>query len=130
MEEALAKRLFRQVTEALNFMYSKRCVHLDIKLKKVLLIKDKDKQLIAKLGDFGDVMHFESNQKIECFDSEVGTKTYQATEARKANNKQLYDPITADIYSLTIVLFLMLIQIIKTNSINTVRVLKTSNRFF
>jgi serine/threonine protein kinase len=108
MDEVLAKRLFRQVAETLNFMHSKRCVHLDIKPENVLLIKDKYKQLVAKLGDFGDVMHFESNQKIECFYSEVETKTYQAPDLRKANDKQPYDPMAADIYSLGIVLFLML----------------------
>ncbi len=42
MGEVLAKRLFRQVAEALNFMHSKRCVHLDIKPEYILLIKDKD----------------------------------------------------------------------------------------
>ncbi len=47
MDEVLAKRLFRQVPEAFNFMHSKRFVHLDIKPEDVLLIKDKDKQLAA-----------------------------------------------------------------------------------
>ncbi len=63
MEEVLAKRLFRQVAEALNFLHSKRCVYLDIKPENVLLIKDKDKQLVAKLGDFGDVMHSRATKK-------------------------------------------------------------------
>jgi serine/threonine protein kinase len=82
MEEVLAKRLFRQVAEALNFMHSKRCVHLDIKLENILLIKDEDKQLVAKLGYFEDVMHFESNQKNECSDSEFGTKTSGARSTK------------------------------------------------
>jgi serine/threonine protein kinase len=106
MEEVLAKRLFRRVAEALNFLHSKRCVHLDIKPENVLLIKDKDKQLVAKLRDFGDVMHFESNEKIECSDSDVGMKTYRVPEERKANNKQLYDPMAA--HNFGIVLFLIL----------------------
>ncbi len=59
--------------------------------------------MVAKLSDFEDVMHFESNQKIECSDSKVGTKTYQVPEVRKANDKQPYEPMAADIYSLGIV---------------------------
>jgi serine/threonine protein kinase len=108
MDEVSAKRLFRQVAEALNFMHSKRCVHLDIKLENVLLIKDKDKQLVAKLCDFEDVIHYDINEIFICTDGEVGTKTYQVPEVRKASDEQPYDPMVVDIYSLGIVLFLML----------------------
>jgi serine/threonine-protein kinase GIN4 len=108
MDEVLAKRLFRQVAEALNIMHSKRCVHLDIRPENVLLIKDEDKQLVAKLGDFEDVIHYHINEIVICTDGEVGTKTYQAPEVRKANDEQPYDPMATDIYSLGIVLFLLL----------------------
>jgi serine/threonine protein kinase len=108
MDEVLVKRLFRQVPEAFNFMHSKRFVHLDIKPEDVLLIKDKDKQLVAKLGYFEDVIHYHINEIIICTDGEVGTMTYQAPEVRKVNDEQPYDPMAADIYNLGIVLFLML----------------------
>jgi serine/threonine protein kinase len=99
MDEVLAKILFRQVAEALNFMHSKRCVHLGIKPENVLLIK---------LGDFEDVIHHHINEIVTCTDGEVGTKTYQAPEVRKANDEQPYDPMATDIYNLRIVLFFLL----------------------
>lgn len=45
--------LIMQIFDAVDFMHANQVIHQDIKPENVLIFKDKDGQLVAKLNDFG-----------------------------------------------------------------------------
>ncbi|TPX62446.1 hypothetical protein SpCBS45565_g07018 [Spizellomyces sp. 'palustris'] len=89
-----AKRVFRQIAEAVGYCHEKNFVHRDLKLENILLTENLD----VKLIDFG-------------FTREVTTRnlldTYCGSVAYAAPGKQYSGP-QADIWSLGVILYTLL----------------------
>lgn len=96
LEENEAKKLFRQIVEAINYCHSKNIVHRDIKLENILM----DKERNAKVIDFGFSIIIPSHKKLTIF---CGTPSYMAPEIISRN----YSGQTADVWALGVLLFVM-----------------------
>ena len=99
IEYFISCEIFRQITEALNYLHSLKpepLIHRDLKPENILIGMSENKR-ICKLADFGLSKFIEN-----CSGSHtkyIGTPRYTAPEIR---NGHRYD-ITADIYSLGII---------------------------
>lgn len=96
LTEKLARTYFRQLVEALEHLHNHGRAHLDIKLDNLFLTED----YTLKLGDF-DLSFTEGDEQI----CSSGSVDYRAPEVIDSSGD--YDPYSADIYSLGIVLFLL-----------------------
>lgn len=98
MGEDAGKYFFNQLLDVLEYLHSQKIVHRDIKLENILV----DKNLNLKLADFG----FAANQRIHKLNSYRGTFTYMAPEIKEYRP---YDGRAADIFSLGVILFIVVI---------------------
>jgi serine/threonine protein kinase len=96
LDEKMARYYFRQLVEGVEYMHSMRIAHLDIKPCNVFL----DENFNLKLGDF-DFSSFEGDGKFE-----KGSEGFRAPEVIVKNNYNIYK---ADIYSIGIMLFSLLV---------------------
>lgn len=96
LEEKLARTYFRRLVEAVEYMHNSKTAHLDIKLCNILLDEDYD----IKLADF-DLSSFEGDGKFE-----KGTENFRAPEVIRNST---YDIYKADVFSLGVVLFQLLV---------------------
>lgn len=104
LEEELAKFLFVQLASAVEHMHTRHIAHFDVKLENILL----DEYYNIKLADFGSVEVMQSHDEL--FHYKKGTHWYMAPEVTSCpTTKKAYSPFKADVYSLGISLFLMLI---------------------
>jgi len=97
LDEEVARTYFHQVIKGIEYIHKKKIAHMDIKLENLFL----DKDYSIKVGDFDLAQYFEEKcQKGK------GTRNYRAPEVirRKCQNFG-----AADIYSIGVVLFLMLL---------------------
>ncbi|KAJ3339158.1 hypothetical protein HDU93_008544 [Gonapodya sp. JEL0774] len=96
----LAKRLFRQVVEAVKYCHDRNLVHRDLKLENVMLTEDMGN---VKLIDFGFTREVASlpTQK-QLLDTYCGSTAYAAPEM--IIGKQYLGP-QADIWSLGVILY-------------------------
>ncbi|OUM63659.1 hypothetical protein PIROE2DRAFT_30030, partial [Piromyces sp. E2] len=92
-----AKKLFRQLVEAVHYCHEKNFVHRDLKLENVLLSSD----FTIKLSDFGFTREF---SKSKLLDTYCGSVAYAAPEM--ISGKQYNGP-GADIWSLGVILYTM-----------------------
>lgn len=99
VDEALAKRIFVQLVQAVKLCHSLNIVHRDIKLDNVLITAD---QRIIKLCDFSICRFVEFGGRLKDFS---GTPAYLAPEVL-VNCE--HDPVAADMWSLGVVLYSML----------------------
>jgi Serine/threonine protein kinase len=95
-DKKLVRTYFHQLVEGLEFLHSNRFSHLDLKLENLLLGKD----LKLKIADF-DL----SYQADDVFVYGSGTPNFRAPEIRGKYCKNTY---AADIYSLGIILFILM----------------------
>ena len=95
LEEWDAKRVFRQILEALKYCHSRCITHRDIKLENVLL----DELNTIKLIDFGFSTCIPNDRRIKIF---CGTPSYMAPEIVR---KTEYCGPPADIWALGVLLF-------------------------
>lgn len=95
--EPEARRLFRQMISAVEYMHRKGIVHRDLKLENCLL----DDQRNIKIIDLGLGNFFKPHQLLESF---CGTPDYAAPELWM---NEPYDGPAADIWSLGVLLFSM-----------------------
>mmetsp|Transcript_105075 Transcript_105075/g.208884 ORF Transcript_105075/g.208884 Transcript_105075/m.208884 type:complete len:521 (-) Transcript_105075:67-1629(-) len=107
--EPLAKYVFRQVAEGLAFIHSKDIVHRDLKPENVLVDKTNstEQNLEVKLADFGVSKIINNGYSIAM--SHVGTEEYQAPEVGDPKTAALGYDQTADLWSLGVVLYVMLV---------------------
>lgn len=119
IEENIARFIFLQMSSAIEFLHSQNFCHLDIKLENTLL----DEFFNAKLADFGSGVSLlktagQTNHK-------VGTPLYMAPEVRDLSQNETFDGLKADIYSLGVTLWIMLLgefpkQFTKENASSTI----------
>jgi len=92
-DEILARTLFHQLIEGMEYLHAQGISHMDLKLENLLLGED----LKLKIADF-DLAFIDGDKTIRG----KGTCNYRAPELR---NKSCMDPKKADIYSAGILLF-------------------------
>ena len=107
IDEPKAKILFRQLSEALNYMHNEVIAHRDIKCENVLLNKSKT---VAKLTDFGF--------SRTCYDNATGRRLLTQTQCGSLafvgpelieGNKIPFDAICHDCWSIGVVLYCMVV---------------------
>lgn len=92
-DEKLARTLFRQLIEGLDYLHRQNVAHLDIKPDNLLLTED----MKVKISDF-DRAHMKSDKDV----ARIGTPNYRAPEILKGYCRK---PEKADIYSAGVTLF-------------------------
>lgn len=119
IEEELVRFMFLQLSDAVRHMHTKLLAHLDLKLENILL----DKYYNIKLADLG-VAHQLTKDDNRCCHRR-GTIYYMAPEVTDLPRDGEYDAYKADIYSLGVCLYILLIgdfpdqHILNMNSIST-----------
>jgi serine/threonine protein kinase len=97
LSEKVAKFIFRQIIEALQYIHSNNIIHRDIKLDNILI----DLNNTIKLCDFGVSKQIKENEVIY---DQCGTPAYIAPEILRNEGFQGY---AADVWSAGIVLYAM-----------------------
>lgn len=97
LSEKVAKFIFRQIVEALQYIHSKNIIHRDIKLDNILI----DLNNTIKLCDFGVSKQIKQGEVIY---DQCGTPAYIAPEILRNEGFQGF---SADIWSAGIVLYAM-----------------------
>lgn len=119
IEEDLVKFMFLQLTDAVRFIHSNYLVHLDLKLENILL----DKFYNIKLADLG--VAFELGKNKQKWNLRRGTLFYMAPEVMDLQKDCEFDAYKADIYSLGVWLYILLIgdfpdkTVLSMNSLST-----------
>lgn len=81
VDEDTAKKIVKQVLEALMYLHTERIVHRDIKLANIL-IDDLNEPNVVKISDFGlSAKH--DKFTFEGFTSQCGTEYYKSPEQLK-----------------------------------------------
>lgn len=103
IEEDISRLLIVQLWSAVEFMHLQGYAHLDIKLENILL----DEFYNVKLADMGGSLWIkDSNGYV---DRRRGTTLYMAPEVISFTPGDVYNALKADIYSLGVAIFVMLI---------------------
>lgn len=119
IEEELVRFMFLQLSDAIRHMHSKKYAHLDIKLENILL----DKYFNIKLADLGVAHQFTDESPY--WNIRRGTIHYMAPEISDLQKDESYDAKKADIYSLGVCLYILLVgdfpdrNVLNCNSFNT-----------
>ena len=98
LDEAEAKRIFRQVVNGVEYCHSKSIAHRDIKLENLLM----DESNNVKIIDFGFSTCMSNSSKIKIF---CGTPSYMSPEI--VTRKEYAGP-PADVWALGVLLYAML----------------------
>lgn len=111
--ENIAKFIFRQIIEGIQYIHSNNIVHRDIKLDNILI----DINNTIKICDFGVAKQV---KKGEILTEQCGTPAYIAPEILKSNG---YEGFGVDIWSAGVVLYTMLTGTVpfKANSFNELK---------
>ena len=102
------RNIFKQCVQCVYWMHVKGVCHLDLSLENTMIYKVDG--LKVKIIDFGLAKHYDykNNEKDANFlnDKRVGKRGYMAPEVY---NKMIYDARKADVWSLGVMLFMMLV---------------------
>lgn len=96
--ETIAKFMFKQIIEGIQYIHSKNVIHRDIKLDNILI----DLNNTIKICDFGVSKQI---KKGEIINDQCGTPAYIAPEILKGNG---YEGYGVDIWSAGVALYTML----------------------
>jgi serine/threonine protein kinase len=103
LEEEIARFQFNQMANAAQFIHSQEYAHLDMKLENILL----DKYFNAKVADLGAAVNVaKTNGRTY---HRRGTILYMAQEVLDLKSGETFDAFKADIYSLGVCLYVMLV---------------------
>jgi hypothetical protein len=97
LKERDARRIFRQVVEAIDYCHEVHVIHRDLKAENLLL----DSQLGIKLIDFGLSNRWAPGELLKTF---CGSPTYTAPELIK---RQQYEGPEVDLWSLGVLLYVL-----------------------
>lgn len=103
MEEEITRFMFRQMASATLFIHSQSYAHLDLKLENILL----DKYFNVKVADLGAAVYVAKTKGKTYY--RRGTILYMAPEVLELKSGQTFDALKADVYSLGICLYVMLV---------------------
>lgn len=103
LEEIVWRFIFIQIANAVKHLHDRKFAHLDIKLENILL----DKLFNAKIADFGSGVSLIKTKGLT--DHKVGTPLYMAPEIKQLSKGEFFQGMKADIYSLGVSLWLMLL---------------------
>lgn len=81
IDEQIAKKIVKQVLEALMHLHSERIIHRDIKLENIL-IDDLNEPDVVKISDFGLSAKLDKFM-FEGFTTQCGTEYYKSPEQLK-----------------------------------------------
>ncbi|RWS30820.1 hypothetical protein B4U80_04311 [Leptotrombidium deliense] len=98
MNEKKAKKYFKQILNAIDYLHKNNIVHRDLKAENLLLSKNGK---IVKLADFGFSNYFQSNSLLSTW---CGSPPYAAPELFEGRH---YNGPKADIWSLGVVLYVL-----------------------
>jgi len=96
------RQMFRQLVDCVSWMHKKSICHLDLSLENTMIYDSKN--LYVKIIDFGLSSYFPNGNFVN--DKRVGKIQYMAPEVYA---RKVYDAKKADIWSLGVILFMMLI---------------------
>lgn len=103
LEEEIARFFAIQLWSAVDFIHSQHYAHLDLKLENILF----DEYFNIKVADMGSSLDVSNTQGMAY--KRRGTYVYMAPEVANFVQGQKYNASAADVYSLGITLFVMLI---------------------
>jgi len=106
--EVQARRWFRQIVDAMEYLHSKNVYHRDMKLANVLL----DSNGVIKIADFGLCVRLEDSDDLR--NTFCGTPQFMAPEVAEKNNHGL----KSEVWSLGVILLRMLTH---TNPFNSTK---------
>jgi len=106
--EVQARRWFRQIVDAMEYLHSKNVYHRDMKLANVLL----DSNGVIKIADFGLCVRLEDSDDLR--NTFCGTPQFMAPEVAEKNNHGL----KSEVWSLGVILLRMLTN---TNPFNSTK---------
>ena len=101
--------ILSDVADALSAVHACGVVHGDIKPQNVLLFRDQDGSLIAKLSDFGGCFASEEAKQLNTLNGLAGTEYWNAPEATSRENPS-FGLETRDYYSLGLVTYYLLFE--------------------
>ncbi|KAK4707402.1 hypothetical protein R3W88_033048 [Solanum pinnatisectum] len=101
LKEDVARKLFQQLINAIDFCHSRGVYHRDLKLENLLL----DENGNLKISDFGLSALAESKCQDGLLHTKCGTPAYVAPEVI---NRRGYDGAKADIWSCGVILYVLL----------------------
>ncbi|XP_033115912.1 testis-specific serine/threonine-protein kinase 3-like [Anneissia japonica] len=94
-----ARRTFKEILEVVEYFHEEGIAHRDLKCENILL----DQNNHVKLSDFSFARNCKSGDKCSTF---CGTLEYIAPEVLRQDD---YDPRVADIWSIGVILYIMLV---------------------
>ncbi|KAK0167566.1 hypothetical protein PV327_004946 [Microctonus hyperodae] len=97
MTESEARRIFRQIVQAVHYLHQQRVVHRDLKAENLLLDADNN----IKLADFGFSNEFTPGMPLSTW---CGSPPYAAPEIFEGKH---YDGPRTDVWSLGVVLYVL-----------------------
>ncbi|CAK9012298.1 unnamed protein product [Durusdinium trenchii] len=109
--ELMGRHVFQQIVEGLAYIHSKNIIHRDLKPDNILVdeaSKSTPEKLEIKLADFGHsrLINDGSHRRLT---ARIGTAMYWAPEVSDPNLAAMGYDQTADLWSLGVVLYVMLI---------------------
>lgn len=100
LSEAAARPIFRQILRSVHYLHTRQIVHLDLKTENILI----NRNLKVTLCDLGQARELKCANELQ--EGIVGTEYSRAPEIKQATR---YNGELADMYSLGVVLFVMLL---------------------
>ena len=102
LEEGRARKLFRQIAQAMSYCHQHRVAHRDLKPENVVFCTAKNGEEVVKVTDFGLSNNFAPGEKMK---TACGSLVYTCPEILLGDS---YDGPQADIWSLGVILYMMI----------------------
>ncbi|XP_061191127.1 testis-specific serine/threonine-protein kinase 1-like [Saccostrea echinata] len=102
LSEEDAKRMFREMAEAIKYLHDLGITHRDLKCENILIMRDKR----ITVSDFGfSRMYLDQQHNAVMCKTYCGSRAYASPELLRGLP---YDPRTNDVWSLGVILFIMI----------------------